>query len=46
VKPWDPLYASAEIPVDAADLERKVLPVGAPFSRIWNRNGYCRPIRA
>jgi 8-oxo-dGTP pyrophosphatase MutT (NUDIX family) len=46
VAPWDPSYASAEIPVDAADLENRVLPVGAPFSRIWNLNGFCRPIRA
>jgi 8-oxo-dGTP pyrophosphatase MutT (NUDIX family) len=46
VKPWDPMYASAEIPIDAATLEDRVLAVGEPFSRIWNLNGYCRPIRA
>jgi 8-oxo-dGTP pyrophosphatase MutT (NUDIX family) len=46
VKPWDPLYASPEIPVDVATLEDRVLEVGEPFSRIWNLNGFCRPIRA
>jgi 8-oxo-dGTP pyrophosphatase MutT (NUDIX family) len=46
VEPWDPMYSSAEIPIDAAALEGRVLPVGEPFSRIWNFNGFCRPVRA
>ena len=44
VEPWDPMYASAEISIDAAMLEERVLPVGEPFSRIWNLNGFCRPV--
>jgi 8-oxo-dGTP pyrophosphatase MutT (NUDIX family) len=45
VEPWDPMYARPDISVDAAALEASVLPVGEPFSRIWNRNGFCRPVR-
>ena len=44
VEPWDPMYASAEISIDVAVLEQRVLPVGEPFSRIWNLNGFCRPV--
>jgi len=46
VMPWDPMVSAAEIPIDPAQLEGRVLPVGEPFSRVWNLNGFCRPIRA
>ena len=44
VEPWDPMYSNAEISIDPAVLEKRVLPVGEPFSRIWNLNGFCRPV--
>ncbi len=45
VEPWDPMYTRPDIPVDAAALDSAVLPVGEPFSRIWYRDGFCRPVR-
>jgi hypothetical protein len=44
VEPWDPLY-SKELEIDDSDLERAVVPMGEPFSRIGYYEGIWRPIR-
>ena len=45
VEPWDPDYARDTVCVDVDRIERDVLPVGAPFSRLWHHGGLCRPVR-
>lgn len=44
IQTWDPDYAAPEetLPENEADLQR--LPVGAPFSRLWNDKGTWRPV--
>jgi 8-oxo-dGTP pyrophosphatase MutT (NUDIX family) len=44
IQTWDPDYADPEktLPAVEADLQR--LPVGAPFSRLWNDKGTWRPV--
>lgn len=46
IEPWDPEYNDEEISIDLCGLEKKLLPVGAPFSRLWHSAGRWRPIRA
>jgi 8-oxo-dGTP pyrophosphatase MutT (NUDIX family) len=41
--PWDPLLREAN-PSGLPGLETSVLPVGAPFSRLWSDNGIWRPV--
>lgn len=45
VEPWDPDYRRPIVRVDADRLEHDILPVGAPFARLWRRGGVCRPVR-
>jgi len=45
IEPWDPDYACESVNVDLDRLEADVLPVGAPFSRMWRHGGICRPVR-
>lgn len=45
VEPWDPDYTRDVVSVDIDRLEKEVLPVGAPFSRLWRHRGVCRPVR-
>lgn len=45
VEPWDPDYTREIVSVDIDRLEKDVLPVGAPFSRLWRHRGVCRPVR-
>ena len=45
IEPWDPDYHREAICLDTQRLEADVLPVGAPFSRLWRYNGICRPVR-
>ena len=45
IEPWDPDYARDTVSVDIDRLEKDVLPVGAPFSRLWRYRGICRPVR-
>jgi 8-oxo-dGTP pyrophosphatase MutT (NUDIX family) len=45
VEPWDPDYACKTVSVDVDRLETDVLPVGMPFSRLWQHRGRCRPVR-
>ena len=44
VEPWDPLY-SKELEINDFDLEKPVVPMGEPFSRIGYYDGMWRPIR-
>ncbi len=46
VEPWDPLYAAEPFEVDPHRLEKGLVPVGDPFSRLWNRDGIWRPVQA
>jgi 8-oxo-dGTP pyrophosphatase MutT (NUDIX family) len=46
IEPWDSAYDQPEIEIDAAGLEKALLPAGEPFSRIWYHEGLYRPIRA
>jgi 8-oxo-dGTP pyrophosphatase MutT (NUDIX family) len=45
IEPWDPDYPSESVSVNVDRLEADVLPVGAPFSRLWRHRGICRPVR-
>ena len=45
VQPWDPDYSRDTVRVDENRLPKDVLPVGAPFSRLWISGGVCRPLR-
>lgn len=44
LEPWDPMYGRNDVPLDAAELPQRVLPVGAPFSRLWNDGGIWKPV--
>jgi 8-oxo-dGTP pyrophosphatase MutT (NUDIX family) len=44
VEPWDPMYRKKELIIDPDDLAALVLPVGAPFSRIWFDEGLWKPV--
>jgi 8-oxo-dGTP pyrophosphatase MutT (NUDIX family) len=46
VEPWDPDFDRPEIRIAAGSLEQKVLPPGAPFSRIWFNGTLWRPVAA
>ncbi len=41
--PWDPMY-NKEIEINAGDLEKRLLPVGKPFSRLWYHDAIWRPV--
>jgi 8-oxo-dGTP pyrophosphatase MutT (NUDIX family) len=45
LQPWDP-RRYGEVQVDSEELEKKILPVGAPFSRLWLNKGIWRPVKA
>jgi 8-oxo-dGTP pyrophosphatase MutT (NUDIX family) len=44
VEPWDPLYGQADLQIDPAALPQRLLPVGAPFSRLWHDGGIWKPV--
>ena len=44
IEPWDPDYDDEEISIDSSGLGKEILPVGAPFSRLWYSEGLWRPI--
>jgi 8-oxo-dGTP pyrophosphatase MutT (NUDIX family) len=46
VEPWDPGYGQEDLRIDPDELPRRVLPVGAPFSRLWNDAGVWKPVAA
>jgi len=43
VQPWDLLYHE-ELEIDPNRLENSILPLGAPFSRVWYHDGLWRPV--
>ncbi len=45
IEPWDPDYHSETVQVAPERLHEAVLPPGAPFSRLWLKDGRCRPVR-
>jgi 8-oxo-dGTP pyrophosphatase MutT (NUDIX family) len=45
LQPWDPMRYR-EVKVDSEELEKMILPVGAPFSRLWLNKGIWRPVKA
>jgi 8-oxo-dGTP pyrophosphatase MutT (NUDIX family) len=45
LQPWDPMR-HLEFEIDPNTLSESVLPVGAPFSRVWYHNGVWKPVRA
>jgi 8-oxo-dGTP pyrophosphatase MutT (NUDIX family) len=44
VEPWDPMYTETEIKIDPTELPAAVLPVGAPFSKLWHDAGIWKPV--
>jgi 8-oxo-dGTP pyrophosphatase MutT (NUDIX family) len=44
VEPWDPMYRQPEIDINPGNLPSSVLPIGAPFSRIWLDRGIWKPV--
>ena len=44
VEPWDPMYGREDLRVDAGSLPGRLLPAGAPFSRLWNDGGIWKPV--
>lgn len=45
IEPWDPDYDEETVHVNIERLERDILPVGEPFSRLWRHEGVFRPVR-
>jgi len=43
LEPWDPMYKQ-EVKIDGKTLENLIMPIGKPFSRIWNHNGIWKAI--
>ncbi|MCP4667748.1 MAG: hypothetical protein GY849_15440, partial [Deltaproteobacteria bacterium] len=41
--PWDPQY-NQDIEISAGDLEKRILPTGKPFSRLWYHDDIWRPV--
>jgi len=41
--PWDPMY-NQDVEINAGDLEKRLLPIGKPFSRLWYHDGIWRPV--
>ncbi|MEW5909864.1 MAG: hypothetical protein AB1659_08695 [Thermodesulfobacteriota bacterium] len=46
LEPWDPEYENETILINREQLEESILPVGFPFSRIWNNGEVWRPVSA
>jgi 8-oxo-dGTP pyrophosphatase MutT (NUDIX family) len=44
LEPWDPHHRQDVITLDPQTLEKAVLPIEAPFSRIWLHNGIWRTV--
>ena len=43
LEPWDPMR-NQEVKIDGKALENLILPVGKPFSRIWNHKGIWKAV--
>ena len=46
VEPWDHQYDQDHITFDAEALPKAVLPVGKPFSRLWQCDGIWKPVKS
>jgi 8-oxo-dGTP pyrophosphatase MutT (NUDIX family) len=46
IEPWDVHYHKKKIQIDPSELNRALLPVGEPFSRLWYSAGRWRPVRS
>jgi 8-oxo-dGTP pyrophosphatase MutT (NUDIX family) len=44
IEPWDPMYAQSDVRMEAERLPGRLLPAGAPFSRLWNDRGVWKPV--
>jgi hypothetical protein len=44
LEPWDPMIREKDVKLDLADLKKRVLPVGEPFSRLWLYEGTWKPV--
>ena len=44
LEPWDPKHRQDVVTFDLQTLEKAVLPIEAPFSRIWLHNGIWRAV--
>jgi len=44
IEPWDPMYGQENLRINADELPQRLLPVGAPFSRLWNDGGVWKPV--
>lgn len=44
IEPWDAMYGRGELRIDAEKLPERLLPAGAPFSRLWNDGGIWKPV--
>jgi hypothetical protein len=44
MEPWDPFYSQEDYRFEIDQLKRSLLPVGEPFSRLWNHDGIWRPV--
>jgi 8-oxo-dGTP pyrophosphatase MutT (NUDIX family) len=44
IEPWDPMYAQSDVWMEAGRLPGRLLPAGAPFSRLWNDRGVWKPV--
>lgn len=43
LQPWDPM-CNQELEIDHKGLEKAILPLGEPFSRLWYHEGIWRPV--
>lgn len=43
--PWDPEYSIDQLDFDFDGMQERVLPVGTDFSRLWETQGICQPVR-
>jgi len=44
IEPWDPIYGQLDYRIDSVTLPQRLLPTGAPFSRLWNDGGIWKPV--
>ncbi len=45
VEPWDPMYHQKEIHLNGEELNKNLVGVGEPFSRLWHHAGIWRPVK-
>jgi hypothetical protein len=44
IEPWDAMYDQGDLRIEAEKLPERLLPAGAPFSRLWNDGGIWKPV--